>query len=165
MSVVIIPHRSWTILLNTMVDPTTWGWACFQGSLMVVWVELSSHKDLVILAKLGGGICFHATGLPGGVFTHCVKMLGAPVPWPEAARVFTVEGMMSFDQPLPLVGPMSLALVLQFLLLLCSSGGEGWRVSMNLEGVTHTQFEGFTSSNTWASVKVVNGLHPLPSIL
>ena len=38
-------------------------------------------------------------------------------------------------------------------------------VSVDLVGVTHTQFEGSTGLNTWASVKVVNGsIHSLNSL-
>ena len=38
----------------------------------------SSHKDL---ANLASCISFHAAGLPGGVFTCCMKIFGAPVYW------------------------------------------------------------------------------------
>ena len=44
--------------------------------------------------------------------------------------------------------------------------GQRLDLSVDLEGVTHTQFEGSTGSNTWASVKVVNGsIHSLNSLM
>ena len=88
--------------------------------LIVMCGESSPCKDWAILAKLGSGICLCVMGLPGGVLTHWVKIFGAPVFWLETVRVFTVEGMVSFEHPMPLVGPMPLDLVLQSLLLLCS---------------------------------------------
>ena len=105
-------------------------------------------------------------GLPGGVFTHWVKIFGTLVSWLEPPGVFAVEGTISFECPMPMVGPMPLILVPQSLLLLCSQGGEDSRVSMDFEGVTHTQFKGFISSNTWSSVKVVNGsIHSFNSLM
>ena len=161
MLMVIVPHMSWIILITNMVDPATQGWTCFWGASMVMQGESSPCKDLVISAKLCGGIPFCATGLPGSVFTHCVKMLGTPIPWLEAASVFTVEAMMSFDWPMPLVGPMPLALVLQFLPLLHSWGELAWGSPWIWRGwpipnLRAHQFEhlGIGKSGEW--------LHPLP---
>ena len=131
------------------------------GRSMVMPRESSPHKDLTILAKSGSGIHLGVTGLPSGVFTHWVKIFGAPVLLLETVAI---EGTMSFECPMPLVGPMPLVLPLWFLLLLHSWGGKGSIISMDLKEVTHTQFECSTESNTWASVKVVNGsIHSLNS--
>ena len=80
--------------------------------------ESSPHKDLAILAKPSSGICLWVIGPLSSVFTHWVKIFGAPVFWLETVGMFTVEGMVHFECPMPLVGPMPLVLVLQFLLLL-----------------------------------------------
>ena len=141
MSMVIIPHPSWHILLITTVDPTTWGWACSWGTSMVMQGEPSPHKDLVIFAKLGSGIHICVTGLPGGVFTHWVKIFGTPVLLLETVAI---EEMVSFECPMPLVGPTPLVLVLWFLLLLHSQGGDSSVVSVDVEGVIHIQFEDST---------------------
>ena len=186
------PHTSWTILLTTTVDPISWGRACsFASGGWDVWLLL---RVLVISANPGKGacsqtlvlsseasilgfgmvipsnqcsdFCFCLPWLPGGVFTHWVKIFDTPVFWLEPAGVFTVERTVCFECPKPMVGPAHLILVPWFLLLLHSHRGEGSRVSVDLEGVTHTQFEGFISSNTWSSVKVVNGsIHSLNSLM
>ena len=84
---------------------------------MFMW---GSHKDLAISAKPGSGVHFGVTGLPSCVFTHWVKILGAPLLMLET---FATEGMVSFEWPMPVMGPMPLALVPQFLPLLCSRVG------------------------------------------
>ena len=162
MSMAFISHTSWTILLITTVDPTTWGRACSWGAFMVMQGESSLHKDLAISANLGGSISLCVVGLPGSVFTHWVKIFSAPV---LSLETCTIEGMVSFEGPMPLVGSMPLVLVMQFLPLQHSQGGEGSMVSTDLEGVTHTQFKGSTGSNTWALVKAINGsIHSLNSL-
>ena len=90
------------------------------GRSIVMHGELSPHRDLAISAKLGDGICLCVMGLPSGVFIHWVKIFSAPVTWPETVGVLTVEGTVSLEYPLPLVGPTPLVLALQFLLLLHS---------------------------------------------
>ena len=62
----------------------------------VMWGVLSPHKDLTVSANPGSCICIHAVGLPGGVFTCCMKIFGALVHWPGivGVEVVTVEGMM-----------------------------------------------------------------------
>ena len=189
MSMVVIPHKSWTILLMTTVDATSWGRACsstgkgwddwlllrvpaisvnpgrgIHGEALVLFSGVSTlGPEVASLANLGGGICLCVVGLPGGVFTHWVKIFGTPVFWLEPAGVFVVEGTMSFRHPIPLVGPMLFILVLQFLPSLCSQGGKDSKVSLDLDGVILTQFEDL---NTWVSVKVVNGsIHPLNSLM
>ena len=98
---------------------------------MVMWGESSPHKDLEILAKLGSGIHLCVTGLPGSVFTHWMKIFSVPV---LSLETVAVEGMVSFKHPMPLVGPMPLVLVPQFLLLLHSQGSDGLVVSVDLGG-------------------------------
>ena len=126
------------------------------GRSIVICGESSPYKDLTILAKLGGGIHHCVMGLPGSVFTHWVKIFSAPV---LSLETVAVERMMSFECPMPLVGPMPLVLALWFLLLLCSQGGESLMVSVDLEEVTHTQFKhlGISKSGKW--------LHPLHQLL
>ena len=102
------------------------------GRLIVMHRESSPHKDLAILAKPGSGIHLHVMELPGGVFTHWVKIFSTPVPWLETVRVFAAKGTVSFECPMPLVDPLPLVLTLQFLLLLCSQGSKGLMVSMDL---------------------------------
>ena len=141
--------------------------------LMVIVPHIScSLPQQVPLPRLGPvpgvhqwlcGICFWVMGLPGGVFTHWVKIFGAPV---ISLQTFAIEGTVSLKCPMPLVGPMPLALVLQFLPLLHSPGSDGSMVSMDLEGVIHNKCEGSTGSNTLASVKVLNGsIHSLNSLM
>ena len=190
MSVVIVPHTSWTILLTTMVDPTRWVRACSSaGRGWDVWLlfrvlVISANPgrgvcggalvfssgvstlglNMVIPANPGGCFCLCIPGLPSGVFTHWVKIFGAPVFWLEPPGVFAVEGMVSFECPMPMAGPMPLILIPWFLPLLHSWGGKGPMASLDMEGVMHTRFEGSTGLNTWALVKVVNGsIHPLNS--
>ena len=192
MSMVIAPHTSWTILLTTIVDPTSWGRACYSTGkgwddwllLRVLVISMNpgagTHGGALVLssgvstlglnvaslANLGSGICLHVLGLPSGVFTHWVKIFGTPVFWLKPAGVFAVEGMVSFKHPMPLVGPMVLVLVPWFLPLLCFQRGKDSWVSLDWEGVICTQFEGSTGLNTWASVKVVNdSIHPLNSLM
>ena len=138
MSMVIIPHTSCTILLTNMVDPTSWGRASSSaGGGWDVWLLL---RVLVIFANLGGGVHggalvlsrgastlglntvipanprgdFHLCipGLPGGAFTHWVKIFNTLVFWLGPAGVFTVEGTVSFKCHMPMVGPPPLILVL-----------------------------------------------------
>ena len=54
------------------------------GRLIVMHSVSSSCRDLAISANQGGAICFCVTGLPSGVFTLWVKILGAPVLWLES---------------------------------------------------------------------------------
>ena len=150
MSIVIVPHVYWTILINTMVDPTSQGGACSTAHrgwddwllLRVLAISVNpgrgvcggalvlSHGvptlglDKAIPANLGSSICLGIPGLPSVVFTHWVNIFGTPVFWLEPAGVFPVEGMVSFECPMPLVGPMLLVLVPQFLLLLHFQGGK-----------------------------------------
>ena len=186
MSMVIIPHISWTILLTAMVDPTSQGRACSStGRGWDVWLLLrllaiSANPsggvhcraqvlscgvstlgfDMAIPANLDGGFHLCIPGLPGGIFSHWVKIFSASVFWLERSGVFAVEGMVSFECPMPLVGPMPLILVLQFL------RGQWLSGFHRLGGVIHTQFEGSTSLKTWVSVKVVNGsIHSLNSLM
>ena len=53
MSMVIIPHMSWTILLVTTVDPTTWGWACFWGYIDGYAGAIISMQGLGNFGKTG----------------------------------------------------------------------------------------------------------------
>ena len=74
--------------------------------------------------------------------------------------------MVSFECHIPLMGTTPLVLALQSLLVLHFQGGKGSVVSMHLEGVTYTQFEGSTGLNTWALVNMVNGsIHSLNSLM
>ena len=61
-----------------------------------MWGASSPCKDLAISVNLGGGICFHYTGLPRGVVTCCVKIFDVPVHLTEVDGVeaVTVKGMM-----------------------------------------------------------------------
>ena len=79
-------------VIVAMADPTNrpGGVVSSGGRLLGMHGVSLPHKDLTILAKPAGVICFHATGLSGGVFTHWVKTFGAPVFWLEAVGVFTV---------------------------------------------------------------------------
>ena len=47
-----------------------------------MWGVSSRHKDLALLVNPGSHVYFHAAGLPRGVFTHCMKIFGAPTHWP-----------------------------------------------------------------------------------
>ena len=188
MLTVIVQQTSWTTWLITTVDPTSQGRACSSTSrgwdvwLLLRVLAISTNPgggvhgrapvlssgvsvlglNMVIPTNPGGGFHLCMPGLPSGVFTHWVKIFGTPVFWLELHVVFAEEWMVSFECPMPIVGPMPLILVLQF--LPHSQGGKDSLVYPDLEGVIHTQFEGSTRSNTWASVKVVNGsIHLLNS--
>ena len=47
-----------------------------SGTSIVMWAVLSPCKDLAVLVNQGSHVCFHAAGLPRGVFTHCMKIFG-----------------------------------------------------------------------------------------
>ena len=66
------------------------------GRLIVMQGVSSPWKDLAISANPSSGICFCKTGLLRGLFTHWLKIFGAPVCWLEMVRVevVAVEGMM-----------------------------------------------------------------------
>ena len=79
------------VILAMTVPTKRPGGAVSSGwrSIVMHW-EPSPYKNLAILAKLGGGIHLCEMGLPSAVFTHWVKIFGAPVLWPETVRVFAV---------------------------------------------------------------------------
>ena len=158
MSIVIVPHTSWTTWLITMVDPTNWGRACSSAGrgwdvwllLRVLAISANSgggvHSrapvfssaasilglNVVIPTNPGSGFCLCITGLPGGVFTCWVKIFDTPVFWLKLPVVFTEEGMVSFECPMPMVGPMPLILVPQF--LLHSQRGKDSLIPLGLQG-------------------------------
>ena len=67
-------NRQQSIKNHTFTDPNTQGRACSWDTSMVMWGELTPHKDLAISVKLGS-----VMGLLSGVFTHWVKIFGTPV--------------------------------------------------------------------------------------
>ena len=73
------------------------------GRLTVICGGTSPLKDLAISKKPGSGIHFCVMGLPGGVFTHWVKIFGASDSWHRAVSLLAIVGLMSFECPMPFV--------------------------------------------------------------
>ena len=71
----------------------------FLGYIDGYMGESSPCKYLAILAKSGSGIYFWVMGFPSGVFTHSVKIFGAPV---LSLETFAIEEMVSFKCPIVL---------------------------------------------------------------
>ena len=142
-----------------------------SGRSIVMRGVSSSHEDMAILANLGGCICFHAGGLPQGVFTCCIKIFGAPVCWPGIVGVeaVTVAGMMRhLEHPrkgMVEMEPQGWALWYLLLHSLVDSGPSSSATSEHWEGVTITQGDGGSLERTSSSMKLVNGpMHLLNSL-
>ena len=142
---VVVPNMSWTILLMTIVDPTNQGMACssvskgwdrwlllrvlaisakpgggVHGRVLIFSSGISAFGiDVVSLANPNGSFHLHILGLLSSFFTHWVKIFGAPAFWVEPAGVFTVEGTMNFEHPIPMVGFTLLVLTPWSSQLLC----------------------------------------------
>ena len=146
----------WLLLRVLAISMNPGGGVCGRAQVLSSGVS-TSGLDIASPANLDSGLHLCILGLLGGVFTCWVKMFGAPEFWLEPAGVFAVEGIMSFECPMPMVGPLFLVLVPQFLHLLCFPGGKDSMVSLDLDWVIYIQLEGSTGLNTWAFIKMVNG--------
>ena len=143
-----------------------------DGRLTVMWDISSPCRDLAIYANLGSGVNFYAAGLSRGVFTHCIKMFGAPVHWLEMVRVevVTVERMMrGLEHPRKgVVGkePWEWTLTSAAASLPWGPWASSSATSEHWKGVTITQGDGGSLARTSLSVKVVNGsTHLLNSLM
>ena len=132
MSMVVIPHTSWIILVTTTVDPTTWGRACSPAGRG--WGNWPLCKVLAISTNPGGGVCSWALALSSGVSTSGLYMAKGPSVWVVAT---SFECPMSLVSLVLLISPVPLVLALQFLLQLHSWGVKAqW--FCGLGGVTQT---------------------------
>ena len=142
-----------------------------RGRSIVMWGALSPYKDLAIFAKLGGGVCFCFTGLPGGVDICHVKIFGIPVCLLEVVGVeaVIVEGMMrGLEHPrkgMVRKEPQGWALwLLLWLCALVASCASSPTTLEHWEGVTITQGGGGSLVRTSSSLNVVNSsMHCLSS--
>ena len=136
-----------------------------------MWGVLSHCKDFAISVNLGCHICFHAAGLPGGVFTHCLKIFGTLVLWLGAVHIKVViaEGMTRGLEHPRKVGvrkeSQEWALWHLLLLSLLDSRDSSSAIVGHQEGVTMTQGDEWSFKRTCSSLNMVNSLMHLLSSL
>ena len=166
----MVSCHSCVVIMAVMVVPTKRpGVDVNWGRSIVMWGELSPHKDLAISTNLGGCIGFGAAGLPRGIFIHCMKIFGVLDCLPGVMGVGAVVTGTWGNYSIPGEGvkkkPWGWALWHLLLLSLLDSRASSSATAGHQEGVIMTQGDGGSSERTFSSVNVVKGLMHLLSSL